>query len=243
MTEKWKPKQTKNKILCSVRVMMESPLNNAHFCARQAENLMRKQGSELECLEYIDKCITVKWRDLNLENSSLKIFSLKNLDLSLKSSTSPKAIESIKLQKDHHIRQRELLQYLVDKHRNNETKQKTEVVSEKIVHAFKAHNDLFENMRSTDTTLEELQKMSSDQTLSIGRLSELNLQLHGIISQLVNQVDETVIENDTLRRKLKDFECRINSSDAKQQNDYENSEQAETREEFAPLDLPKFDVP
>lgn len=196
----------------------------AHYCARKAENLMRIPGSELECLKYLDKCV-------------------ESLDIALTKTSSSKAIESIKLQRDHHVRQRELLQFHIDKFRRNE--QKPEVVNnlnDKVIHAFKSHNDLFENIKITGETLEELET-SEQSNVNLARLLELNTQLHGIISHLVNQVDETVIENEILRGKIQEFETRVKLEDVQQPIDDSNFDNNDTNEEFAPLDLPKFEVP
>lgn len=184
---------------------------------------MKTPGSELECLKYIDKCI-------------------ESLNTSLASTSSTKAIESIKLQRDHHTRQRDLLQFHIDKFRRNEKQSSVDVQSdERIFAAYKGQNDLFENLKLTEDALGELKSSSPDVS---SKLLELNNQLHQIVGRLVNQVDETIIENDNLRGKLKDFEERVKSDDTKQAtatND-DPSVVAENHEEFAPLDLPKFDV-
>lgn len=189
---------------------------------------MKSAGTELECLKYIDKCIEC-------------------LNTSLASTTSTKAIESIKLQKDHHARQRDLLQFHVDKFRRNDKQSSAEVQSdEKVPMAYKGQiygswNDLFENLKLTEDALGDLKSPNAAVTL---KLLELNTQLHQIVSQLVNRVDETVIENDSLRCKLKDFEEQSKFKDATRQPTVagDPAEVAENHEEFAPLDLPKFDV-
>lgn len=135
---------------------------------------MRTPGSELECLSYIDKCI-------------------ESLHSSLATTTAAKAIESIKLQMDHHMRQRELLQFHVDKFRRVEHKQSSAELQsvEKIFTAYKGQNDLFENLKLTEEALDELKSSHPDDS---SKLLELNSQLHQIVAKLVAQVDETVAE-------------------------------------------------
>lgn len=181
---------------------------------------MKIPGSEMECLKYIDKCI-------------------ESLNFTLSATTSSKAIESIRLQKDHHMRQRELLQFHVDKFRRNDKHSNSDVPSEeKIFNAYKGQNDLFENLKLTDEVLNELK--NSENSGQASRLFELNSQLHQIVNKLVNEIDATVIENDSLRCKIRDFEDQAKFRDMERSTADDVGNQVE--EEFAPLDLPKFDV-
>lgn len=190
---------------------------------------MKIPGSEIECLKYIDKCI-------------------ESLNISLSTTSSSKAIESIRLQKNHHTRQRELLQFHVDKFRRNEKHNSSVDVpvpsEEKIIfNAYKGQNDLFENLKLTDEVLNEL-KNSESSGPATAKLLELNSQLQQIVSKLVHQIDETVIENDLLKDKIKDFGEGGKIKDMKLQSTVDdNSGTAGNQDdEFAPLDLPKFDV-
>lgn len=185
---------------------------------------MKTSGLELDCLKYIDKCIEC-------------------LDTSLTVTKSTKAIESIKLQKDHHKRQRDLVQFHVDKFKKSDKQSPAEVHSEeKIFQAYKGHNDLFENLKMTEETLDELKSANPECSI---RLFELNTQLQRIINNLVNQVDEAVVENEHLRCRISEFENRGGSNVVEHRISTLNDDLldiAENHEEFAPLDLPKFDV-
>lgn len=129
---------------------------------------MKLNGVEkFECLEYLEKCINC-------------------LDQALSETSSLKAIESIKLQRNHHIRQRDLITYHHEKYKKNE-KLKLNVVNtqlnERIINANKIQLDLFENIDSTDSLLEELRKSFPDsQTAS--DLQQVNSQLNVLLYQV-----------------------------------------------------------
>jgi len=207
-------------------------LNNAHFYARKAESFLKLNGMEkFECLKYMEKCIEC-------------------LNQCLDQSTSPKAIESIKLQRNHHIKQRDLILYHYEKYKKNES-QKVEGVNtqlnDKLINSNKIQLDLFENIDGTDTLLEELKKTHPDSQTAID-LQQMNSQLNVLLYQLITHLDETVQENDALKEKLKYLETagklRSNerSNDRQMEIIQDESPEVEPQEEFAPLDLPVFDL-
>lgn len=171
------------------------------------------------------------------------------LDQSLDQSTSPKAIESIKLQRNHHIKQRDLIIYHYEKYKKNE-KQKLDSVNsqlnERVINSNKIQLDLFENIDGTDNFLEELKKSFPDSQTAVD-LQQLNSQLNVLLYQLITHLDETIQENDTLKEKLKALETEGRSKtnervDRQMEVIQDESPEAEPQEEFAPLDLPVFDL-
>lgn len=185
-------------------------------------------GSEkFEAINYLEKCIEC-------------------LDLSLNITTSAKAIESIKLQRNHHIKQRDLIQHHYDKFKKTE-KQKIESVNvqlnERVVNSNKIQLDLFENIDATDALLEELKK-SNPELQTADELQQMNSQLNVLLFQLITQIDETTVENDMLKEKLKSLEGKssdFRKMDAIQDELRLSSDAIEVQEEFAPLELPTWD--
>ena len=193
---------------------------------------MKLNGVEkFESLKYLDKCID-------------------NLNNCLDQSTSPKAIESIKLQRNHHIKQRDLILYHYEKYKKNE-KQKLESVNvqlnERVINSNKIQLDLFENIDATDTLLEELKKTIPDSQTAVD-LQQMNSQLNVLLYQLITTLDETTQENDTLKEKLKFLEAEgrmktnERTGDRQMEVIQDESPEVEAHEEFAPLDLPVFDL-
>lgn len=172
------------------------------------------------------------------------------MDQCLDHSTSPKAIESIKLQRNHHIKQRDLILYHYEKYKKIE-KQKLDTVNtqlnEKLINSNKIQLDLFENIDKTDTLLEEL-KTSFPDSQTAADLQQMNSQLNVLLYQLITQLDETIQENDNLKEKLKTLETEGKSkaseinSDRRTEVIQDESPELEVQEEFAPLDLPVFDL-
>lgn len=172
------------------------------------------------------------------------------LDQCLDLSTSPKAIESIKLQRNHHIKQRDLILNHYEKYKKSE-KQKLESVNtqfnERVINSNKIQLDLFENIDNTDTLLEDLKKSLPDSQTAVD-LQQMNSQLNVLLYQLITHLDETIQENDTLKEKLKALETEGKSktneriSDRQMEVMQDESPEAEAQEEFAPLDLPIFDL-
>lgn len=190
-----------------------------------------------------------------------KFESLKYLDLciaalehSLTQTTSPKAIESIKLQRGHHIKQRALISHHYDKYKKIEKQKQQEAsvnvqLNERVINSNKIQLDLFENIDSTDTLLEDLKKSLPD-SQTAAELQQINSQLNVLLYQLITHLDETIQENDALKEKLKAFD-----TDGKSKLNEKRSDRAciedelrlspdayEPDEEFAPLDLPVFDL-
>lgn len=168
--------------------------------------------------------------------------------------TSAKAIESIKLQRNHHIKQRDLIQYHFDKYKKIE-KQKPETSSipfnERVINSNKIQLDLFENIDSTDGLLEELKKSLPESQTAI-ELQQTNSQLNVLLYQLITHHDETIQENDQLKEKIKALESDLKSRISDKRHETFEVKQKVLRdspeagdaeaEEFAPLDLPEFDL-
>lgn len=198
---------------------------------------MKLNGIEkFESLKYLEKCIEC-------------------LDQTLNQTTSPKAMESIKLQRNHHIKQRDLILHHYEKYKKNE-KQKLETVNvqfnERVINSNKIQLDLFENIDSTDTLLEDLKKSIPGSQTTV-ELQQMNSQLNVLLYQLITHLDETIQENDSLKEKIKALEIDGKSkanekrSDPRSTDDVKDDSRLspdaiETQEEFAPLDLPVFDL-
>ncbi|CRK97833.1 CLUMA_CG011209, isoform A [Clunio marinus] len=214
--------------------MEDAPLNNAHFYARKAESLLKLNSAEkFNSINYLEKCIEC-------------------LDHALSQTQSPKAIESLKLQKNHHIKQRDLILHHYEKYKKNEQKLETTNVpfNERVINSNKIQLDLFENIDNTDTLLEELQKIHPDLQPAI-ELQQVNSQLNVLLYQLITQFDETIQENDILKEKIKALETEKRTKVEKKTDcslDERHDElrlspdAIEAHEEFAPLDLPEFDL-
>jgi hypothetical protein len=189
---------------------------------------MKLGGAEkFESLNYLEKCIEC-------------------LEKSLTLTTSEKALESIKLQRNYHIKQRDLIQYHFEKFKKTE-KQKLDTaipvqLNERLVDSNKIQLDLFENIDGTDALLEELKKNPEPQT--IAELQQMNSQLNSLVFSMITQLDDTVHENDVLKEKLKALEAKTNSRDDYRHQDelHLSTDAFEAQEEFAPLELPVFDL-
>lgn len=142
------------------------------------------------------------------------------------------------LQIHHHTKQRQLIQYHFEKFKKTE-KQKFESSSvqlnERVINSNKIQLDLFENIDGTDSLLEELKKNPDSQT--VAELQQMNSQLNVLLFQLITQLDETVHENDSLKEKIKTLEAKFND-----RNDVLRLSTDAFEEEFAPLELPVFDL-
>lgn len=137
-----------------------------------------------------------------------------------------------------------------EKYKKNE-KQKLENAStqfnERVINSNKIQLDLFENIDGTDTLLEELKKSCPDSQTAT-ELQQMNSQLNVLLYQLITHLDETIQENDLMREKLKAFESEERSKTSNFQEAIPEDlrfspDPIEATEEFAPLDLPVFDLP
>lgn len=142
------------------------------------------------------------------------------------------------MQINHHSKQRQLIQYHFEKFKKTE-KQKFESSSvqlnERVINSNKIQLDLFENIDGTDSLLEELKKNPESQT--IAELQQMNSQLNVLLFQLITQLDETVHENDSLKEKIKTLQGKFND-----RSDVLRLSTDAFDEEFAPLELPVFDL-
>lgn len=201
----------------------------AHFYARKAESFLKVSGSEkFESISYLDKCIDCLEQSLNLTSSS-------------------KAIESIKLQRNHHIKQRNLIQHLFDKYNAENQKPINVQLNERVINSNKIQLDLFENIDGTDSLLEDLKKSNPESQIA-AELQQMNSQLNVLLFQLITQLDETVQENDALKEKLKTLDAKASDNyefrkiEAIQDELRLSTDAFEAHEEFAPLELPVFDL-
>jgi len=215
--------------------MENSPLNNAHYYARKAESFL-KLNEISDSLANLEKCINCLSESLNL-------------------TTSPKAIESIKLQRQHHIRQRDLILHHYEKYKKNEKQKQDSAnfqLNDRVINSNKIQLDLFENIDSTDTLLEELKK-SNPESQTASELQQVNSQLNVLLYQLITHLDETIQENDMLKEKIKSLEADVRSRTTEKRSELQAmddlapddlglSEAIEVHEEFAPLELPEFDL-
>lgn len=170
--------------------------------------------------------------------------------------SSSKAIESIKLQIGHHIKHRDLILHHYEKYKKLDKQKSSETVvaplNERVVNSNKMHLDLFENIESTDSLLEELKKTVADD-VSVGELQQTNSQLNVLLYQLITHHGETIQENDQLKDKIKLLETELKLHNASKGIDQPKAASPdklsespdiadESQEEFAPLDLPVFDL-
>lgn len=198
-----------------------------------------------------------------LENLEI---SIKNFDLALKQTSIPKAIESIKLQKDYHIKQRELINYkkihyekynlLSQKLNNSETVENFQI-NERLENSNKNQLQIFKNIDTADLTLEQflMQNENEIETSAASELQALNQKLHLLIQQNFIQQDLTLQENDALKLRIKSLEQDVSEKRKEKKidgfrvhEDYLdtfNPDAIEALEELptlAPLELPSFDL-
>lgn len=172
------------------------------------------------------------------------------LDQSLSITTSAKALESIKLQRNHHTKQRDLIQHHYERFKKIENQKidsiNVQQLNERVINSNKIQLDLFENIDGTDTLLEELKK-SNPELQTANELQQMNSQLNVLLFQLITQLDETVQENDILKEKLKilegksDDKCEFRKMEEIQDELRLSSDAIETQEEFAPLEVPTWE--
>ncbi|CAO1391589.1 unnamed protein product [Diamesa hyperborea] len=227
--------------------MESSPLNNAHLFSRKTE-----------------RCLKVLNFDLALENLEI---SIKNFDLALKQTTIPKVVESIKLQKEYHIKQRELINYkkthyekynlLTQKLNTSETDVENFQINERLENSNKIQLQIFKNIDTADLALEQfLMQNSDDNNISTAsELQALNQKLHLLIQQNFIQQDLTLQENDALKLRIKSLEQDVSEKrKEKKMEGYKihdeyldtfSPDAIEALEELpslAPLELPSFDL-
>lgn len=201
--------------------------------------------------------------DLALENLEI---SIKNFDLALKQTSIPKAVESIKLQKEYHIKQRELINYkkthyekynlLTQKLNNSETVENFQI-NERLENSNKIQLQIFKNIDTADLALEQflIQNNNENNTSTASELIALNQKLHLLIQQNFIQQDLTLQENDALKLRIKSLELDV--SDKRKEKkmdgyrvhdeylDTYSPDAIEALEELptlAPLELPSFDL-
>lgn len=155
---------------------------------------------------------------------------------------------------NHHMKHRDLVLHHYEKYKKLD-KQKSDAVvpfNERVVNSNKMHLDLFDNIESTDTLLEELKKTIAD-NVSAAELQQTNSKLNVLLYQLITHHGETIQENDQLKEKIKLLESELRSHNARKGIDQQTAATSETlsdspdvvdepQEEFAPLELPVFDL-
>ena len=211
-----------------------------------------------------ERCLRVLNFDLALENLEI---SIKNFDLALKRTSIPKAVESIKLQKEYHIKQRELIHFkkihyekynlLSQKLNNSETVENFQI-NERLENSNKIQLQIFKNIDTADLALEQflLQNDDENNTSTVSELQSLNQKLHLLIQQNFIQQDLTLQENDAMKLRIKSLEQEVSEKrketkldryrfrDEVGDLDTFNPDAIEALEELptlAPLELPSFD--
>lgn len=191
----------------------------------------------MEAKDYLEKCI--------------ECFSA-----AVKQSSSPKAIESIEIQKSYYEKQLQLLNLkksLYDKCVDRIQKDDTIKIdiNEQIENATNLQLDLLRNV----SALEELTKNNSNLT----ELQQLNTQFNILLCKLFKFVDETVRENVTLKERKQDEEIKyapcVDNNQATRVQETTNiqepaprgtqsgeSEEDEEIHDLPPLDFPDFDL-
>lgn len=170
--------------------------------------------------------------------------------------TSSKAIESIKLQIGHHTKHRDLILHHYEKYKKLDKQKSSDTavapMNERVVNSNKMHLDLFENIENIDALLEELKKTVSEND-SITELQQTNSQLNVLLYQVITHHGETIQENDQMKEKIKLLEGELKLYNAGKPIDLPKAASPdklsdspdiaeESQEEFAPLDLPVFDL-
>lgn len=155
---------------------------------------------------------------------------------------------------NHHIKHRDLILYHYEKYKKLDKQRSDPLVpfNERVLNSNKMHLDLFDNIESTDTLLEELKKTITDNA-SAAELQQSNSQLNVLLYQLITHHGETIQENDQLKEKIKSLESELRSHNARKGIEHPTSTSPEKQsdspevaddpqEEFAPLELPVFDL-
>jgi hypothetical protein len=192
----------------------------------------------LEAKDYLEKCI--------------ECFSL-----AAKSSSSPKAVESIEIQKSFYEKQLNLLNLkkaLTDKCVDRIQKDDAFKIdiNEQIENATNLQFDLLNNVSMADKAIEELMKNNPNLT----ELHQLNAQFNILLCKLFKFVDETVRENVTLKERKGDDEsfkispCVDNQANKAHETTVQEPTRALTDEseddeeinDLPPLECPDFDL-
>lgn len=177
-----------------------------------------------ESINYLNKCIECLTQSLTL-------------------TTSEKALESIRLQRDHHIKQRDMISNHFEKFKKTEKQTTSAQLNERILNSNKIQLDLFENIDKSNALLEDMKKNPDSQI--IDDLHQNSVQLNSLVFSLIHQLDDTVMENESLKEKIKALEAKISDRDQYRcESDLQLSADNafEAQEEFAPLELPVFDL-
>lgn len=169
---------------------------------------------------------------------------------------SPKAIESIKLQIGQHTKHRDLILHHYEKYKKLDKQKSSDTavapMNERVVNSNKMHLDLFETIERTDALLEELKKTIAEND-SVAELQQTNSQLNVLLYQLITHHGETIQENDQMKEKIKLLESELKLYNVGKVIDQPTAASPdklsespdiadESQEEFAPLDLPVFDL-
>lgn len=197
----------------------------------------------------------MKSNSIQKKFDSIKYFEIciSFLEQALSQTSQPKAVESIKLQKDFYTRQRELIlckkaHYEKCKKFIAEAEPQTQSLDfqldEHLDNSITLQLDIFKNIENTDSLLEELTKQIPETT----ELKGLNANLNILLNKLLKHLDETTQENLELKDKIKTMEGD-GKPESKNSDQFglmeemkELSPSPEAQEEFAPLELPEFSI-
>ncbi|XP_018325688.1 nuclear receptor-binding factor 2 isoform X2 [Agrilus planipennis] len=180
--------------------MEPSSLNKAHQQHRRADALLKYKKFE-EAIECHEKAAEL-------------------LEEAIKVTENPHSIESLKLQKDYHLRQKKII--LMKKEQSVKTK-KVQGIQKQGTHLSNcSENDhnlddnaslqsaIYRTFEETDSLLFLLMKKGAkhpkDDTVVIEELKTLNDQLRHLISNLLVQLDESSKEINRLRDRVKQLE-------------------------------------
>ncbi|XP_059476038.1 nuclear receptor-binding factor 2-like [Neocloeon triangulifer] len=189
--------------------MENSSLNEAHYQARCAETHLRAKRFN--------------------EASECHMKAANLLDSALGSTIQPKAIESIQLQKQYHLRQAELIQLRKTQYERyckdmDLEKNRHKMVMGQLANDSNLHVAIFRTMEEADSLMtnllrdtgavarEEVQEQAvvpikgskhpKDDKVVVEELKTLTQHLHDLVKQLVTQLDARDKENECLRTQV-----------------------------------------
>lgn len=199
--------------LCPWANRFSRPNFQAHMFGRKAENHMN--------LNRFDESIDCHQKAVDCLNEILK------------TTTQQKSIESLQLQRDYHLKYKELVRmkrtqyerYTRGLHaKNTKSDEMPTCIEKHNVDSVQVQTELYQTLEDTDglldnlsqslrgeRTADELEKTAAvkcikDDLSAIDEMRTLNHQLHLLVFQLVSQLDERNLETTVLRERLKVIE-------------------------------------
>lgn len=220
--------------------MENSSLNASHRYARQAQ-----------------KCFRSNKFDEAIMNHEL---ARKKIEESMNMTTMPKVLESLRLQKQFHTKQIDLIIIRREQHEKCLAAQSAVDLGL----GFRTHledsrqvqMDLFKSLDNVEKVVEVLEQKTlstgtREATEFLSKLFEdlklLNQQSMIMVNRLVTQLDDRIAENEDLRERIQENSAtltaqpRTTSLEKKSRDLSDSDTELNKLEELAPLELPSFD--